>query len=59
VRLEVEEKHRHAWARFFEKEHQEKTRANDKAERESKMRLHIGLQRKRCTEKSVKRKGRN
>ena len=31
---EVEEKHRRAWARFFEEERWEKVRANEKAEQE-------------------------
>ena len=34
TRQEVEEKHRRAWATFFEEERQEKARANAKAERE-------------------------
>nr|XP_051189936.1 uncharacterized protein LOC127303219 [Lolium perenne] len=34
ARQEVEEKHRRAWATFFEEERQEKARANAKAERE-------------------------
>nr|XP_051193478.1 actin cytoskeleton-regulatory complex protein pan-1-like [Lolium perenne] len=34
ARQEVEEKHRRAWATFFEEERREKVRANEKAERE-------------------------
>ncbi|KAK1645906.1 hypothetical protein QYE76_063711 [Lolium multiflorum] len=37
ARKEVEEKHRRAWARFFEEERWEKARANEKAERERRI----------------------
>nr|XP_051201439.1 uncharacterized protein LOC127314933 [Lolium perenne] len=61
TRQEVEEKHRRAWATFFEEEHQEKARANAKAERErqiQKLRADQARNREPTNSEMKKKRGR-